>query len=192
MLTRYGSECNPVLTGQSVHNQRIERLWRDVHTYVVLYYKNIFYYLEQTHLLDPNDELDLFALHLVYLPRINYTIEQFVMQWNNHPISRERGYSPLQKWTEGLYSFANSITFTTVDNHYGIDDDGPLPELQTNNHVEVPESSIQISQHEINSLLDEVNPLDNDNEHGIIMYENTKRVLTNIISNRSITVTSVQ
>ena len=29
MLNRYGTASNPVLTGQSVHNQRIERLWRD-------------------------------------------------------------------------------------------------------------------------------------------------------------------
>ena len=80
MLTHYGSACKPVLTGQSVHNQRIERLWHIVHAYVVLYYKNIFYYLDQFQLLDPNDELDLMALHLVYLPRINNTIEQFVME----------------------------------------------------------------------------------------------------------------
>ena len=173
-----------LLTGQSVHNQRIERLWRDVHAYVVLYYKNIFYYLEQFQLLDPNNELDLVALHLVYLPRINNTIEQFVMQWNHHPISGEGGYSPLQKWTEGLYSLAGSGNLLTVDNHYGIDDDGPLPELQTNNHIEVPQSTIQISDHEINSLLDEVNPLENDNDHGVVLYENAKMALGNILSKR--------
>ncbi len=39
MLNRYGAESNPVLTGQSVHNQRIERLWRDVHNYIGMYLK---------------------------------------------------------------------------------------------------------------------------------------------------------
>ena len=67
MLDRYGPESSPVLTGQSVHNQRIERLWRDVHNYIVMYFKNIFYYLESSHLLDPDDDIDIFALHYIYI-----------------------------------------------------------------------------------------------------------------------------
>ena len=70
MLDRYGPESNPVLTGQSVHNQRIERLWRDVRNYIVMYFKNIFYCLESSHLLDPDDDIDIFALHYIYIPRI--------------------------------------------------------------------------------------------------------------------------
>lgn len=99
--------------------------------------------MEENQLLDPDDETDIYALHYIYLPRLNITIDQFVMQWNNHPLSCERGYSPLQKWTEGFYTHAQSDLLTVrelidpqnVDNHYGIDDEAPLPELQTNNHV---------------------------------------------------------
>ena len=49
-------------------------------------------------------------------------------------------------------------------------------------HVEVPQSTIEIADHEINSLLDGVNPLENDNEHGIVLYENAKMALSNILS----------
>ena len=65
------------------------------------------------------------------------------MQWNNHPLSREGGHFPLQKRTEGFYQYAQSDYMTvrelldprSVDHHYGIDDNAPLPELQTENHI---------------------------------------------------------
>jgi hypothetical protein len=91
MLNRYGPASNPVLTGQSVHNQRIERLWRDVHNYVSTFYKNVFYYLESIEMLDPNNKIDLYVLHYVFMPRLNKSLDIFVMQWNNHPLSSEHG-----------------------------------------------------------------------------------------------------
>ena len=60
-----------MIVGGSVHNQRIERLWRDVFTGVVKFYKELFLHLEETSLLDPDDELCVFALHYIYIPRIN-------------------------------------------------------------------------------------------------------------------------
>ena len=38
MLHRYDVATNPVITGRSIHNQQIERLWRDVFTYVLQHY----------------------------------------------------------------------------------------------------------------------------------------------------------
>lgn len=40
MLHHYGVLRNPVITGLSVHNQRIERLWKDVNLYIVLYFNS--------------------------------------------------------------------------------------------------------------------------------------------------------
>ena len=61
MLNRYRPRSNPVLTGKSVDNYRIERLWRDVHNYVIIFYKNLFLYL---------DEIDLYALYYTFLPQL--------------------------------------------------------------------------------------------------------------------------
>ena len=196
MLDRYGAESNPVLTGQSVHNQRIERLWRDVHNYIAMYFKNIFYFLESRHLLDPDDEIDIFALHYIYIPRINRAIDQFVLQWNNHPLSTEGGKTPLQKWTEGFYNFAESdfatvremLNPTDVDSHYGIDDGDDeiqpeVPEIQTDNHVVVPVCNIHLTEHE-KDIIESIDPLMNDNEHGIRAYEATNTLLRETVSVR--------
>ena len=49
-----------VLVGRSVHNQRVERLWKDVYQNVLKFYKGLFLYLESIMLLDPLNEIHLF------------------------------------------------------------------------------------------------------------------------------------
>ena len=45
-----------MLVGKSVHNQRIERLWRDVYVGVIKFYHDLFLYMEAIGVLDPDDE----------------------------------------------------------------------------------------------------------------------------------------
>ena len=48
------------ITGGSVHNQRIERLWRDVFTHCRYY--NLFYTMEEEGLLDCEHEVHLYSI----------------------------------------------------------------------------------------------------------------------------------
>ena len=186
MLRKYNIESNPVITGRSVHNQRIERLWKDVFTYVLQHYHNLFYFLEANNDLDPDNEIHMFALQYVFMPRVNRALDCFIAQWNHHPIRTEGNESPLQLWTAGFYKFAESdyravrdvLDFETVNfNEYGVDDDGPTPQLQTNNHVVVPRSLVELSEEEEAFLHSHIDPLNEDENFGITLYRRSVNIV---------------
>lgn len=86
MLEYRGGGRGSIITGASTHNQRIERFWHDMHHCVIKFYYRLFYYLENAGLLDPVNEVHLFALHYIYLPRINASLTEFKSGWNHHSI----------------------------------------------------------------------------------------------------------
>ena len=66
MITVRGTDRGSHIAGSSVHNQRIERLWRDVYRCVCSIYHELFYSMESTGILDPVCEVDLFVLHCIF------------------------------------------------------------------------------------------------------------------------------
>lgn len=191
MLEHHGLEFRPVITGMSVHNQRIERLWVDVHRYVLGHFRNIFIHMEETNVLDRDDELDLYALHYVYLPRIQAALDEFSSSWNSHPLSTERSLTPLQVWTSGFYQNLSEdqllvhdlLDVTSVQwDMYGIDEHGPTPELQTRNDVHVPRSMVELDGVELLILQESVQPLHNDNNFGMTIYDTCRELIRHLIS----------
>lgn len=96
------------ITGCSIHNQRIERLWRDLFVGCISYFYNFFYALEDINLLDPCKLEDLYALHFVFLPIIQAHLDMFQQGWAHHSLRTENNKTPLQLWIMGIHCISHS------------------------------------------------------------------------------------
>lgn len=96
MLQHRGTGRGSIITGRSVHNQRIERFWRDCRKEVINVYKDQFYYIEQVCGVNFDSPLSLFTLHFLFLTRINEHLEFFRCGWNKHKLRTEHNQTPEQ------------------------------------------------------------------------------------------------
>lgn len=120
-------DVNSVIVGSSVHNVRIERLWRDVRRGVIDIYRETFSRLEEERILNPDNDVDIYCLHEVFTNRINKSLSEFVSSWHNHSLSSERSLTPLQLFyamareqQEHASDETNSSTTPTVVDHVQI------------------------------------------------------------------------
>ena len=135
-----------VITGSSVHNERVEGLLRDVHRCILIasIFTTTFRSLESNEKLDA--EVDLYCLHYVFLPHINISLLEFQESWNNHALSSEGNKSPLQTET-------SDVDVSTL----------------TSNHVMVPRISF-LPCTSLQRAMNTINPLESVSYNGLSLY----------------------
>ena len=94
------------ITGRSVHNSRIERLWRDVYQIVLSVFYDLFLSLEENRYLDIDSNDHLYCLHFLYKPLLNKMLADFSSSWMNHKIRTARNKTPMQLFIMGMQQVA--------------------------------------------------------------------------------------
>ena len=166
--------------GSSTRNQRIERLWREVFRCTTFLFYCVFYALEDAGYLDLDNETHMFVLHYVFLPRINFALQEFAGAFNLRPMRTERNWSPDKIWSNGMINPNNDMQTAVRDPFvddvepnnielFGIDHDGPTSCEEASDVVVVP-PTCSASQERLIALQQSVDPLQTSDTYGIDLY----------------------
>ncbi len=173
------------IAGASVHNQRIERLWRDVYRCVCSLYHSLFHFMETTGILDPCNDQDMFVLQSVFLPRINLALHDFALAWNLHPVRTVNNWSPKKMFLDGILdeSSASGIRDVVDDvpleclNLFGVDYFNESIPTSEPDRVLIPPTPSPLSLEVAEEFLDSFDPLQECDDYGIGVYTSANETL---------------
>ena len=173
MVTQHGDN-SVAIVGSSTHNERIERLWVDVARSVIRVFARSFRDLEGAGALNPLNEVDIYCLHYIFLPRINRCLHSFVESWNHHRISTERSMTPYQLFLGG----SSGVTFPD----YSLLSPTCVTIPQMITHVHVPRSTFHPCAQLLHNLNSAIDPLSPCQDFGKALYQQTVTIVGTHVS----------
>src|SRR6266849_6488336 len=184
--------------GRSIHNIRIERLWRDVRRDCLEIFCQIFFSLEDALLLNMEICLHQIALCLCFGPRIQRSLGEMKTAWNAHSLHGEQNQSPNLSWsiskteaiTCGTWPDPGDPIHIATSSLYGVDDEDdispPIQEIDEDpNNVQAEvDNGIQVNTdaelHEAQKLLADFDFNRDDGNWGIDVYIDAVRRLAEV------------
>ena len=116
------------------------------------------------------------------LCRINSSLDEFVLSWNNHSIRSACHKTPQQLYTAWCLLLRTSNidsldSSDDVDNYYGIDPSN-VSAAQDSESVVILNNPVKFSETDLYTLQLNVNPLSANDNYGVYFYEQTLQIIS--------------
>lgn len=201
-MARSEHRLNPksVLIGPSTKNVRIERLWLTLGQSKIHVWRRLFYSMEREWGLNPDNDIDIWCLHYVYIPRINAELEEWRKRKNDQRNTSDRlrnaRRTPNEIFEEGIINmmldddlFQEMLQRERVSspNDYGVGHERISQHIHQDSdqraHFEWPSvAEIALTDIQRQFISDTINPLADDGHYGRVTWSSLRNTVNNMLS----------